>query len=107
MNSRISDFLRLALACVVTASAVAGCGSKNGAGAAPSVEQTKAIAEEGFIYGLPIVMNYAVMYEYAVDTKSSQFKAPFNEINNCTTSPLTKTRRSSPRTVTHLIRYCG
>jgi hypothetical protein len=82
MNSRISDFLRLALACVVTASAVAGCGSKNGAGAAPSVEQTKSIAEEGFIYGLPIVMNYAVMYEYAVDTKSSQFKAPFNEINN-------------------------
>ena len=27
-------------------------------------------------------MNYAVMYEYAVDTKSSQFKAPFDEINN-------------------------
>ena len=26
--------------------------------------ETKAIAEEGFIYGLPIVMNYAVMYEY-------------------------------------------
>jgi len=33
--------------------------------------ETKAIAEEGFIYGLPIVMNYAVMYEYAVD-KSNQ-----------------------------------
>jgi hypothetical protein len=31
--------------------------------AAPSIEETKAIAEEGFIYGLPIVMNYAVMYE--------------------------------------------
>src|SRR5206468_11067663 len=40
------------------------------------------IAEEGFIYGLPLVMNYAVMNEFAVDTKSSQFKAPFNEINN-------------------------
>ena len=38
---------------------------------APSVEETKAIAEEGFIYGLPIVMNYAVMHEYAVDKKSS------------------------------------
>ena len=44
--------------------------------------ETKAIAEEGFIYGLPIVMNYAVMYEFAVDAKASQFKAPFNEINN-------------------------
>ena len=49
---------------------------------APSIEQTKAIAEEGFIYGLPLVMNYAVMNEFAVDTKSSQFKAPFNEIHN-------------------------
>jgi hypothetical protein len=27
-------------------------------------------------------MNYAVMYEFAVDTKSSQFKAPLNKINN-------------------------
>lgn len=44
--------------------------------------ETKTIAEEGFIYGLPIVMNYGVMYEYAVDKKSSQFKAPFNQINN-------------------------
>lgn len=50
--------------------------------AAPSIAETKAIAEEGFIYGLPLVMNYAVMNEFAVDTKSSQFKAPFNEINN-------------------------
>ena len=44
--------------------------------------ETKAIAEEGFIYGLPIVMNYAVMSEYAVDRNSGQFKAPFNEIKN-------------------------
>jgi hypothetical protein len=48
----------------------------------PSVMQAKTIAEEGFIYGLPIVMNYAVMYEYAVDRNSGQFKAPFNEIKN-------------------------
>ena len=45
-------------------------------------EETKAIAEEGFIYGLPIVMNYGVMYEYAVDKNSGQFKAPFNQIKN-------------------------
>src|SRR6266480_3958633 len=49
---------------------------------APSSTDTKAIAEEGFIYGLPIVMNYAVMYEYAVDKNSGQYKAPFNQINN-------------------------
>jgi hypothetical protein len=81
MNSRISYFLS-ALACVLMASAAAGCGNKNSADAAPSTEQTKAIAEEGFIYGLPIVMNYAVMNEYAVDKGNPQFKAAFNQIKN-------------------------
>ena len=49
---------------------------------APGIEETRTIAEEGFIYGLPIVMNYAVMYEYAVDKDSGQYKAPFNQIKN-------------------------
>ena len=49
---------------------------------APGIAETKAIAEEGFIYGLPIVMNYAVMHEFAVDRNSGQFKAPFNTINS-------------------------
>src|SRR5436305_8814583 len=44
--------------------------------------ETKTIAEEGFIYGLPIVMNYTVMYEYSVDKNSGQYKAPFNQIHN-------------------------
>src|SRR6476646_5491915 len=44
--------------------------------------ETKTIAEEGFIYGLPIVMNYAVMYAYAVDKGNPEFKAPFNQIKN-------------------------
>jgi hypothetical protein len=48
----------------------------------PSIFEAKAIAEEGFIYGLPIVMNYAVMYEYSVDKNSGQYKAPFNQIKN-------------------------
>jgi len=54
--------------------------SANAADITPA--QTKVIAEEGFIYGLPIVMNYAVMYEYSVDRNSGQFKAPFNQITN-------------------------
>ncbi len=49
---------------------------------APGIAETKAIAEEGFIYGLPIVMNYAIMHEFAIDKDSGQFKAPFNTINN-------------------------
>ena len=48
----------------------------------PRLLEVKDIAEEGFIYGLPLVMNYAVMQEYAVDRNSGQFKAPFNEIKN-------------------------
>src|ERR1700682_1327956 len=69
---------------------LAACGTKNDAVSnaektdkdRPSIAETKAIAEEGFIYGLPIVMNYAGMYEYAVDRNSGQFKAPFNQIQN-------------------------
>ncbi|MDF8357575.1 DUF1254 domain-containing protein [Ensifer adhaerens] len=48
----------------------------------PGIIEAKDIAEEGFVYGLPLVMNYAVMQEYAVDRNSGQFKAPFNEIYN-------------------------
>jgi hypothetical protein len=48
----------------------------------PGFVGTKAIAEEGFIYGLPIVMNYAVMHEFCVDKNSGQYKGPFNELLN-------------------------
>jgi hypothetical protein len=47
-----------------------------------SAAEVKAIAEEGYVYGLPLVMNYAVMYQYSVDKNSGQFKAPFNQIKN-------------------------
>ena len=48
----------------------------------PGIIEAKDIAEAGFIYGLPIVMNYGIMYEFAVDRNSGQFKAPFNQIKN-------------------------
>jgi hypothetical protein len=48
----------------------------------PGFFKAKDIAEAAYIYGLPIVMNYGVMYEYAVDRTSGQFKAPFNQIKN-------------------------
>ena len=44
--------------------------------------EIQAIAEDGYIYGLPIVMNYGVMNEYAINRDSGQFKAPFNHIKN-------------------------
>jgi hypothetical protein len=86
MKARI--LLTGAMACSVAMNLFPGCENDAVAQAvnnkknAPGIEETKAIAEEGFIYGLPIVMNYAVMYDFVVDKTSSQYKAPFNEIKN-------------------------
>ncbi len=58
-------------------------------GAAPCVAQDKldkgeveAITEEAFIYGFPMVMNYAVFYEYFVDKASPEYKTAFNQLYN-------------------------
>ncbi len=48
----------------------------------PDIEQTKQIAQESFVYGLPLVMAYAIMYEFNVDKSSSQYKGPFNVVAN-------------------------
>ncbi len=89
-----NTFLNGILLAALTATILTGCEKKGDAIsaadqadktsgiAAPGIEETKAIAEEGFIYGLPIVMNYAVMNEFCVDKNSGQYKAPFNQISN-------------------------
>ncbi len=80
------------LVVVASAGLMLGCSKSNDAisqaekapdgGPGPSIAETKAIAEEGFIYGLPIVMNYAVMFNFAIDRSSGQYKAPFNQLYN-------------------------
>jgi hypothetical protein len=94
MKTTRHRILQLALASAITSAAFIGCDKKSDAissaeqtdkkegVAPPGIEETKAIAEEGFIYGLPLVMNYAVMNEFSVDRNSGQYKAPFNEIHN-------------------------
>jgi hypothetical protein len=60
-----------------------GIAPANAAGASrPGFIAAKDVAEAGLIFGLPIVMNYGVMYEYCVDRSSGQYKAPFNTIWN-------------------------
>src|SRR5712692_7466983 len=77
------DLLRSAALAAITASTAKAVPASAQAKAEwPGIIEAKAIAEEGFIYGLPIVMNYAVMYEYSVDKNSGQYKAPFNQIKN-------------------------
>lgn len=50
----------------------------------PGFFAAKEIAEQGYIYGLPIVMNYGTMYEFVIDKTSGQYKGPFNQIANDT-----------------------
>ncbi|MEJ5020995.1 DUF1254 domain-containing protein [Ochrobactrum vermis] len=77
------DLLRsAAMAVLVTAMAKSTTAVAQDKAEGPSLLEARSIGEEGFIYGLPLVMNYAVMHEFAVDKNSGQFKAPFNEINN-------------------------
>ncbi len=85
---------RAAITALFAATLLVACGNQNdpvsqaakkeaAAGVtAPSIAEVKAIAEEGFVYGLPLVMNYGVMYEFVIDKNSGQYKAPFNAINN-------------------------
>ena len=79
----------LTLAGWLATTLIAGCSTHDGitlaekeSGSRPSAEEIKQIAAEGFVYGLPIVMNYAVMYDYVLDKNSGQWKAPFNQISN-------------------------
>jgi hypothetical protein len=90
----LAGFLGSVALIVSATTLLGGCGTKNdpvaqagkddsAAGVpAPGIAETRAIAEEAFIYGLPIVMNYAVMNEFVINKNSGQYKAPFNTVSN-------------------------
>jgi hypothetical protein len=80
----IAAALILLVGCGKKGDTVAQAGKQDQASGvpAPGVEEVRTIAEQGFIYGLPIVMNYGVLYEFVIDKNSGQWKAPFNQINN-------------------------
>ena len=116
-NMRTSSKLQsLAVILIAATTLLASCGKNDTVSqaekkdvakgiAAPNIEETKAIAEQGFIYGLPLVMNYAVMYEYAVDTKLGPVQGALQPDQERSSSrSLTRTRRSSRPTATRLIR---
>jgi hypothetical protein len=68
------------LVAVASLAAVIACGS---ALVDQAIAQDgQATAEEAFIYGFPLVMNYEVFYQYFVDRASSQYKAPVNRLYN-------------------------
>ncbi len=47
-----------------------------------SSEEVRAIAKEAYVYGFPLVDSYRIQYAYFVDTKSPEYKNPWNHIRN-------------------------
>lgn len=68
----------LAASVAVIASIMEPCAAR--ADAPPAEEQVKAIAEDAYIYGVPLVMAYTASYEFWLDKSSSQYKSPMNEL---------------------------
>jgi hypothetical protein len=82
-------FFRVTVSCLIIFALFAGCAKDDSITKAekkddvkPTMAEVRAIAEEGFIYGLPLVMNYAANYEFFIDKTSSQYRAPFNTLVN-------------------------
>jgi hypothetical protein len=47
-----------------------------------SAAEARAIAKDAFIYGFPMAANYQTMYKQAIDTSSTDYRAPFNTLTN-------------------------
>ncbi len=47
-----------------------------------ATKEMQPIAEEAFVYGYPMVMNYGTFYEFFVDKAGPQFKKPINQLSN-------------------------
>jgi hypothetical protein len=45
-------------------------------------EEARRIAKDAYIYGFPIASNYQTMYKQAIDSSSSDYRAPFNVLAN-------------------------
>jgi hypothetical protein len=48
----------------------------------PTPDEARAIAQEAYIYGFPLVDSYRIQYSYFVDRSSAEFKAGWNTLSN-------------------------
>ncbi len=78
------DLLRSAAVIAALRCGSAEAGPGDGAELSRHFRSQVYFAEEGFIYGLPIVMNYGIMYEYAVDRnwRRSRRRSTFDQEEN-------------------------
>lgn len=44
--------------------------------------EARAIAKDAFIYGFPMAANYQTMYKQAINSSSTDYRAPFNTLTN-------------------------
>ena len=51
-------------------------------GAEVTPAEARAIAKDAYVYGFPLVDSYRIQHEYFVDSKSPQYKGPWNQIVN-------------------------
>lgn len=70
------------MAAIAICAVLASVACNKSQGPVPEAVSHKDDYKAAYIYGFPMLMNYAVMYEYAIDKNSGQFKAPFNQIFN-------------------------
>ena len=79
MNARVATLVGL-LGSLALAAACAGGAGPNGSKV--DAAQRKSITEQAYVYAFPMIAAYKAMYQFNVDTKSPQYKAPFNTIAN-------------------------
>ncbi|MGO4394703.1 DUF1254 domain-containing protein [Variovorax sp. M-6] len=74
----------LAAGCAVKTEPVAQAAKSDSAQGigAPGIAETRKIAQEAYVYAFPMIAGYKAMYQYNIDKSSSQYKAPFNKLNN-------------------------
>ncbi|NSZ66949.1 DUF1254 domain-containing protein (plasmid) [Agrobacterium tumefaciens] len=46
------------------------------------VKEATQIAREAYVYGVPMVSDYATIYAFSINTKSPEYKGPFNTVLN-------------------------
>ena len=88
MKRKLNNILTVVVCLALSVSA--GCGKKDDPISKaeqtdkdkPGIVAIKDIAQEAYIYGFPMLMNYGVMHAYFIDKNSGQYKAPFNTIYN-------------------------
>jgi hypothetical protein len=67
---------------VAVSIAAAHCGGLSAppSAAGPSAAEVRQIAKDAYVYGFPLVTNYATLHKQAVDTTGKDYRAPFNVI---------------------------